>query len=786
MRKKISRQKEKERNNNNNDLEELHNESDEPVRETQVQKTIDQVTYKYASWADFKSACEEFDKRNANLRYRRCECCRKCKLGMKIYERTIDMKRYNLCYDCKSFNKRDLDMFQRSLPIWIHETKGIQFSLPDELTDLSEGEKLMIQRYSTFVNVHHLFKGQVGAQGHCCCFKQNIYHVVDILPRLPKDIKFVQVIKKYKNAEGEVGEKKFRIRREKVLVALNWLKKYNKYYNDIIIRDSNLDWMEDREEADLPNDENQTIVVDEDMADVPMEGETVINGHVQRDEGPARSQVISVEEASEETIYRYLGAVRDTFPNDPGKKYDDVIKRVQETAKLLYQQGLETEFPYATTKQKGNPDDVHIISQLSQETVDSSYSQNSSSYPLTDMEKQGIIDYPKVEEKAVDEYDSTADIFPKCMPWLFPGGVGGPFDIRPNQVSMTKWLSNCAFYEDARFVKDKIFPFYALSYVNRHTNTSQGRYYVTKFNNKFSSLKELQESVDTNTCKWIRKLMYFSSSIKGSSSYWRQQRKQIHTWIDHHVAKGKGPPTLFITLSCAEYYWKDIARLLKERFNWRGIKNPLHPPDEDGRINTVRNVNDFTIVVQEYFQRRIKNWLSTVGKKVFMIEHYWLRFEFAPSRGQIHAHMLAITNFNKTIQEAMDACRDRKEMGNFLGKWMEKCFGMTATMPNEEDFIQAHVDILYRDDSETKDDNDQDSSTGNICQQTNEDNNDDRRSPAQPRIRKRKRTNPNHPSNFDFSDERVQQNPKTDVRNLLKALQMHMCNGFCMRKRHKL
>jgi hypothetical protein len=35
--------------------------------------------------------------------------------------------------------------------------------------------------------------------------------------------------------------------------------------------------------------------------------------------------------------------------------------------------------------------------------------------------------------------------------------------------------------------------------------------------------------------------------------------------------------------------------------------------------------------------------MVAVGHDVFDIKHYWLRYEFAPSRGQqIHSHLLAI------------------------------------------------------------------------------------------------------------------------------------------------
>ena len=112
----------------------------------------------------------------------------------------------------------------------------------------------MIQKYSAYVPIHHLYKGQVGAKGHCCAFKQNVMDISLVLPRKPADIKFIQVIKKYKDKSGDVGEKKFIIRREKVMNALRWLKKYNRHYDDIIIAEENMNWMNGNDEAEIPSD----------------------------------------------------------------------------------------------------------------------------------------------------------------------------------------------------------------------------------------------------------------------------------------------------------------------------------------------------------------------------------------------------------------------------------------------------------------------------------------------------------------------------------------------------
>ena len=51
--------------------------------------------------------------------------------------------------------------------------------------------------------------------------------------------------------------------------------------------------------------------------------------------------------------------------------------------------------------------------------------------------------------------------------------------------------------------------------------------------------------------------------------------------INNVVAIGAGPPTLFVTMSCAESHWKGIARLLKERFQFPGIVSPLGLESKD-------------------------------------------------------------------------------------------------------------------------------------------------------------------------------------------------------------
>jgi hypothetical protein len=88
------------------------------------------------------------------------------------------------------------------------------------------------------------------------------------------------------------------------------------------------------------------------------------------------------------------------------------------------------------------------------------------------------------------------------------------------------------------------------------------------------------------------------------------------SWIGHHVEEGNGPPSLFITLSCAEYHWKDIERLLNKRRSIAG-----EPPlILDSITEKVKAVNDYLIVIQEYFQARVTDFLENYAKQVFGIE----------------------------------------------------------------------------------------------------------------------------------------------------------------------
>ena len=61
------------------------------------------------------------------------------------------------------------------------------------------------------------------------------------------------------------------------------------------------------------------------------------------------------------------------------------------------------------------------------------------------------------------------------------------------------------------------------------------------------------------------------------------------------------------------------------------------------------------LILEQLFQECVYELIKIIGLEVFGIKHYWARFEFAKSRGQIHLHLLGITDdakYNK--QQTME------------------------------------------------------------------------------------------------------------------------------------
>ena len=162
-------------------------------------------------------------------------------------------------YHCDQCRRLDTDHFWKYkndmlLPVWFNEHKEVQFHIPEELNILRLGEKLLIQRLSCFVPIVHIKNGIMGIHGHCVSFRQDIIEICNVLPR--SRVNAIKIIKGYKASDSTMIQDFdiFTIRRNVVMKALIWLKKHHKWYRedpDLVIDESSLNWMGDKESASL-------------------------------------------------------------------------------------------------------------------------------------------------------------------------------------------------------------------------------------------------------------------------------------------------------------------------------------------------------------------------------------------------------------------------------------------------------------------------------------------------------------------------------------------------------
>lgn len=230
--------------------------------------------------------------------------------------------------------------------------------------------------------------------------------------------------------------------------------------------------------------------------------------------------------------------------------------------------------------------------------------------------------------------------------------------------------------------------------MTRRKNQSSGAFFVKSFfANGPKTLSELKTKLSNGETEWIDRLSYFTKTVVGSSAFWRQKKKEVYSWINYHLDHGNGRPTFFITLSCAEYQWKDVQRLIKERMTLAGHNPHLF------ETNITKYTNEYSIVVQEYFQERVRLWLEIIGTKVFSITHYWLRFEFATSRGQIHAHMLAICDQKHINLLEKHILHNPTKKTAILSEWVQRSFNMTAMVDYDQQMKlsekNCHPSSLY-------------------------------------------------------------------------------------------
>ena len=198
-----------------------------------------------------------FEREMFNLHFNNCSVCRRRKLNLQVNSNGV-------CIRCSKEKKGHKFGHENSaLPIWTDKEGKKHYELPKVLLNLQLAECLLIQQISPFIPVIHIRNGSIGSRGHVVSFYQDISNICNVFPRLPTEVTMVKVVRSSVTRNEDVIQKAFTVNKNRVLMALKWLKEHNPHYAHIQIDTTRFDWMQGRTECNLDN----IIVIDSPITD---------------------------------------------------------------------------------------------------------------------------------------------------------------------------------------------------------------------------------------------------------------------------------------------------------------------------------------------------------------------------------------------------------------------------------------------------------------------------------------------------------------------------------------
>lgn len=96
-----------------------------------------------------------FEKMNQRLTHKKCNSCRSVSICLNV-KKPSKTSNVQFCSVCQKYGFSKDEEHPEWLPTWTDSNGTRRFDLPNELKDLREGEKLLIQKVAPYVPIHHL------------------------------------------------------------------------------------------------------------------------------------------------------------------------------------------------------------------------------------------------------------------------------------------------------------------------------------------------------------------------------------------------------------------------------------------------------------------------------------------------------------------------------------------------------------------------------------------------------------------------------------------------------
>ena len=231
----------------------------------------------------------------------------------------------------------------------------------------------------------------------------------------------------------------------------------------------------------------------------------------------------------------------------------------------------------------------------------------------------------------------------KCFPELFPFGAGGYLSSLLNKnvedMGFANYIRHRILSSDPKYRKNSTYVFFLLLvkelvHLKRCKQTYMRQ--ATKLPNlSADTVKRLKKE---DLARYNRSYEVFKT-MRGTSMYYEEAKKNVMA-----ILRQKGSPSLFLTLSCAEYSWEGLLKEIMETVQNRQCTieevRQLSPQEKNKLIS--ENVIQSTM----HFQKRIEKELKLMTYPKFFdedcpfnVSSYYYRVEFQ-QRGAPHIHAL--------------------------------------------------------------------------------------------------------------------------------------------------
>lgn len=235
------------------------------------------------------------------------------------------------------------------------------------------------------------------------------------------------------------------------------------------------------------------------------------------------------------------------------------------------------------------------------------------------VQEQLKLPYPEMSRAPVDEFAEEGYIA-KAFPCLFPTGQGDFLYSKRNiKITQKEYMEYLLQYEDRRFIKDKRFCYFAMNTLLRHQALTTTGLAVKKSSLDGKTVKKLREEMEKNP-NFIRKVLAFAAKLRSTQQYWGQRCGEL---LD--MVKQLGCPTIFFTLSAADYHWPDLFRLLLENEG-----QPDRKPEELTKKKRRDLMHNNPDIVAYFLQKRCQLFVNKFLKPVFGVVDSWCRLVCVP------------------------------------------------------------------------------------------------------------------------------------------------------------